>query len=448
MKTVENRVPLGRRTNDAVALAVASTRRPLPGQHLSDASTSKAAKTVRFGSMTEKENSTTKTGGLENFRQSIRSTLKSPRAATGDGATPVRLTTTPQQQLMTPNSLLTTELEQDDEIDESLLCSPAALNVEAPRQPTEVRVLQSTKPPLARPVDRSIQRSPLQSAVQKRTSRALQPIHNNSNNSQQPTKTADTDAASSKTSLWSTKPVVKVPVAIVAVTNPSSSTPFTPRGVCMDLSGMFMDAASTQSKRTVVLAQHPTGKLSETPRPPAKAESQPPQEWTEKQCDTFSNWLNFTLLQEDADHTDEQEVPITAAHRTLLLHQRMASVRYQAQQLFQSSEMERIRHIIHTEIARGRISIRDDRDLYADLVLRRKIVELLLSYSTPWLRLGLETLFGQPIVPDAASEMEESFTTRGLKPKPQVRGADGEACSGRSHRLVLTLHSHTCRRLP
>ena len=49
---------------------------------------------------------------------------------------------------------------------------------------------------------------------------------------------------------------------------------------------------------------------------------------------------------------------------------------------------------LDAEIAAGRLVVRADRDLHADVGLRERLAALLGSYATPWLRLGLEVIFG------------------------------------------------------
>ena len=43
----------------------------------------------------------------------------------------------------------------------------------------------------------------------------------------------------------------------------------------------------------------------------------------------------------------------------------------------------------------GRIAVRDDRSPWADVGLREHLVATLKSFSDNWLRLGLETIFGE-----------------------------------------------------
>ena len=128
-------------------------------------------------------------------------------------------------------------------------------------------------------------------------------------------------------------------------------------------------------------------------------------DWMEKQCDTFVGWLNFTVNSTEDDNDrllDEEASPNRAALRILLSYRRMAQDRLKAADVFRSDEMRKIRSIIQSEIFKGRLSIRADRDLYADLSLRGQITSLLLSYTTPWLRLGLEVIFGELISSDVS----------------------------------------------
>ena len=93
-----------------------------------------------------------------------------------------------------------------------------------------------------------------------------------------------------------------------------------------------------------------------------------------------------------------------AGLRSLLIHRRLAASRAKALDLFQDDSMYQIRTIIVKEIARGKLSIRSDRDVTADVQLRKKLVSLLLSYTTPWLRMGFEVMFGECIEPVSVSE--------------------------------------------
>lgn len=136
----------------------------------------------------------------------------------------------------------------------------------------------------------------------------------------------------------------------------------------------------------------PTHKLQSPLKPTRTAD-----DWAGKQCDTFVAWLNYTF-----HPTEDENVSHTpnAGLKALVIHRRLAQVRYRAMELFQNDQMRRVRNVIQSEIARGRLAIRSDRDICADLSLREQATQLLLSYTTPWLRLGLEVMFGECIIPE------------------------------------------------
>lgn len=137
--------------------------------------------------------------------------------------------------------------------------------------------------------------------------------------------------------------------------------------------------------------------------------------------------MNYTFQpSEDKDHEvslleetgSVAEIRDRVALRTLILHRRMAQVRARAMDLFNGKQMQTAQRAIHVEVSKRRLKLRVDRDMYADLTLRGQITSLLLSYTTPWLRLGLETIFGETISPESPSHFSPqkavlaSLTTR------------------------------------
>lgn len=133
------------------------------------------------------------------------------------------------------------------------------------------------------------------------------------------------------------------------------------------------------------------------------------EKWADKQCEAFANWMNYTFQpSEDKDHEaslldkdDGTANRDSASLRTLILHRRMAQVRARATDLFNGEKMQIVNRAIYAEVSKGRLKLRVDRDMYADLTLRGQITSLLMSYTTPWLRLGLETIFGEIISPES-----------------------------------------------
>ena len=197
-------------------------------------------------------------------------------------------------------------------------------------------------------------------------------------------------------------------------------------GVCMDLSDIFYDAA--RSHKTVVkpapqrgAASQPNAAVAvEQPHDPSAATStnNDDDEWAEKQVQTFSKWLNYLFYPTESDNSEEQ-----GALSGLVLQQRMAQERLAAFEVWSDEkDMGQLRRVISSEIGRQRIALRTDRDLYANLNQRNKIVSLLLSYSTPWLRLGLETVFGTIIQPDVSTSQRSSSSSNLVRAGRRVRG--------------------------
>jgi abnormal spindle-like microcephaly-associated protein len=158
-----------------------------------------------------------------------------------------------------------------------------------------------------------------------------------------------------------------------------------------------------------------------------KAQISIPEDWAEKQCNAFTEWLNYMFKPtEDMEHElivkqiengqGSYHQMNRAALRTLVVHQRLAQARARGFQVFHTPDMKKARNAIVAEIARGRLSLRTDRDLHADLNLRGKVVSLLLSYSTQWLRIGLEVLLGEPIFAETP-KLPSSQMNKALKNK-------------------------------
>ena len=207
----------------------------------------------------------------------------------------------------------------------------------------------------------------------------------------------------------------------VTIEKSKFATPYSKQGngVCMDLTTMFFSEQKTIRKCNKVGA--PIKEPQETPKTAGSSDENllvstgmpGEDEWAERQCNTFAKWLNFTLDPNDPEESEEgqneeavtqDEFKSRSALRTLMLHQRMAKARVAASQVYQGEHMQKVRAVIQSEVQKGKLLIRADRDMYADLTLRKKIISLLFSYSTPWLRVGLETLFGETILPDVPTQ--------------------------------------------
>ena len=153
--------------------------------------------------------------------------------------------------------------------------------------------------------------------------------------------------------------------------------------------------------------------------------------WADQQCAAFAEWLNY-MFQPSEDHDHESALQNfedgrlnahsldRAALRTLILHRRIAQARMKSMALYRGNDMQTTHNVIASEIRKGRLALRPDQDLFADLTLRDQITSLLLSYSTPWLRLGLEAIFDEPINPEMPYHFspKKSFSCKNKNQKP------------------------------
>lgn len=96
---------------------------------------------------------------------------------------------------------------------------------------------------------------------------------------------------------------------------------------------------------------------------------------------------NTGLLQfRDEGSVNQIKVPMSPFHSC----RREARLRQSACLLYQSSLLEEVFLKLEVEVETRRLSMRLDQTIYSDVGLRHQLIELLNSYSTPWLRLGVE----------------------------------------------------------
>eukprot|EP00943_MAST-04B_sp_MAST-4B-sp1_P006218 g6218.t1 len=156
--------------------------------------------------------------------------------------------------------------------------------------------------------------------------------------------------------------------------------------------------------------------------------------WAEKQIYGFTVWLNHTFYPAEYDmyaendniDNNSQEARIVNNNTTndknnsssnnvlsapgggapavaedhfkvLLQKRRQAKVRHRAFRMFHSQEIDNICYVLDKEVASEKLKVRTDRELYADLGLRSEIIGMIMSYNPVWLRLGLETTYGEVI---------------------------------------------------
>ncbi|XP_065599126.1 abnormal spindle-like microcephaly-associated protein [Cyrtonyx montezumae] len=149
--------------------------------------------------------------------------------------------------------------------------------------------------------------------------------------------------------------------------------------------------------------------------------------WKEKQQRGFTWWLNFVLTPDDFSvKTNTSQVNAAALilgeethHKTSVpkaptkeevslkaytARRRLNKLRRDACHLFTSEAMVKAIKKLEFEIETRRLLVRRDRHLWKDVGERQKILNWLLSYNPLWLRIGLETVYGELITLESNSD--------------------------------------------
>lgn len=125
--------------------------------------------------------------------------------------------------------------------------------------------------------------------------------------------------------------------------------------------------------------------------------------WADKQEKGFTEWINFNFKQAFcASNSDEGNVAVTDTASEGALHVVLqkgfeAKNRKDATYLYLSENVSSIIQAIEKEIDENRLVMRDERDIHADLGMQETLFNLLFCYELPYLRLGLEIVFGKVV---------------------------------------------------
>nr|XP_012599828.1 abnormal spindle-like microcephaly-associated protein isoform X1 [Microcebus murinus]XP_012599830.1 abnormal spindle-like microcephaly-associated protein isoform X1 [Microcebus murinus] len=142
--------------------------------------------------------------------------------------------------------------------------------------------------------------------------------------------------------------------------------------------------------------------------------------WKEKQEQGFTWWLNFILTPDDftvktnisevnaatlllgVENQHKISVPKAPTKEEMSLRAytarcRLNRLRRTACNLFTSEKMVKAIKKLEIEIEARRLIVRKDRHLWKDVGERQKVLNWLLSYNPLWLRIGLETIYGELI---------------------------------------------------
>ncbi|XP_014798831.1 PREDICTED: abnormal spindle-like microcephaly-associated protein [Calidris pugnax] len=150
--------------------------------------------------------------------------------------------------------------------------------------------------------------------------------------------------------------------------------------------------------------------------------------WKEKQQRGFTWWLNFVLTPDDfsvktntskvnaaalilgEENHHKISVPKAptkdeASLKAYTAHRKLNKLRRNACRLFTSETMVKAIKKLEVEIETRRLLVRRDRHLWKDVGERQKVLNWLLSYNPLWLRIGLETVYGELIALESNSDV-------------------------------------------
>ncbi|XP_029939617.1 abnormal spindle-like microcephaly-associated protein [Salarias fasciatus] len=138
--------------------------------------------------------------------------------------------------------------------------------------------------------------------------------------------------------------------------------------------------------------------------------------WMEKQERGFTFWFNYVLTPDDfkvnTEVNKDAAVCLAMAAKVNLLEaptkedmsfstytarRKLNHLRRSACQIFMSEPMVKAIQRLEVEVEAGRLRVRVDRHLWKDIGERKKVLNWLLSYNPLWLRIGLETIYGELI---------------------------------------------------
>ncbi|XP_050950699.1 abnormal spindle-like microcephaly-associated protein isoform X2 [Labeo rohita] len=139
--------------------------------------------------------------------------------------------------------------------------------------------------------------------------------------------------------------------------------------------------------------------------------------WIEKQERGFTWWMNYVLTPDDfkvaTEVTKVNALSLTMGNdkfnipkaptkeemsfRTYTARQRLNRLRRAACKLFTSESMVKAIQRLELEVEAKRLLVRKDRHLWKDIGERQKVLNWLISYNPLWLRIGLETIYGELI---------------------------------------------------
>ena len=154
------------------------------------------------------------------------------------------------------------------------------------------------------------------------------------------------------------------------------------------------------------------------PNPFASRNQYYDEKWVEKQERGFSKWLNFFLtpqLLDDGESAMPRSIDIAnlwsqcskdvrepraptkeqMSLRQYTVKTEMNRLRKRACRIWQSRDVATVIRKVELEIEKMRLVVRKDRNITKDVGMKMSLLKLILSYNPLWLRIGLETVYGE-----------------------------------------------------
>jgi len=150
--------------------------------------------------------------------------------------------------------------------------------------------------------------------------------------------------------------------------------------------------------------------------------------WIDKQERGFTRWLNFILtpqvLEDDTDLlsgkvdvaklwsqcSKDVKVPRAPTREVMSMRaytarREMNRLRRAACKIWQSREVAAVIGKVEFEIEKLRLIIRKDRNITKDVGMKQALLQIILSYNPLWLRIGLETVYGELLPVNTNSDL-------------------------------------------
>ncbi|CAG9854161.1 unnamed protein product [Phyllotreta striolata] len=147
-------------------------------------------------------------------------------------------------------------------------------------------------------------------------------------------------------------------------------------------------------------------------------------EWVAQQENNFKKWLNALLTPPQEFSYEDKPIDIAKVWQECKnmdiesasskeevsskyhVNSKLIALRKSARTLFKSEAISKILLKVSEAVEKGRLSVRQDKDIFLNLTTKSELMALVLSYTPLWLRIGLETVYNETIPLKSNSDVE------------------------------------------